>query len=258
MMKRLTHLSLTVTLMCLGLSACSSSPANDSQSPTSIAGIHVDEKTLFADIRELDQLPADEDYLLGTGDSVNISVFQADEFSKVVKVGTDGNISLPLLGDMRAKGLTTPQLKQAIVTRLKQKYLQDPQVTITLQEQQNRSITLDGAFTAPGIRPLTGSQISLLQAVSLGSGLTDLADAGKVILFRHTGDKIKAYHLDINAIRDGRMKDPYVRNNDVIVAHRSDSRYWLQQTASLLGNFTTIFTAVGTMGSTVTTVKTTF
>lgn len=244
-MKCLTRLSLMVTLMCLGLTACSL-PANDSQSPTSIAGVHVDEKTLFADIHELDQLPADEDYLLGTGDSVNISVFQADEFSKLVKVGTDGNISLPLLGDIRAKDLTTSQLKQEIVNRLKQKYLQDPQVTITLQEQLNRSITLDGAFTSPGVRPLTGSQVSLLQAISLGNGLTDLADTGKVILFRHTGDKTKAYHLDIKAIRDGRMKDPYVRNKDVIVAHRSDSRYWLRETASLLGNFTTIFTTVTT------------
>jgi polysaccharide export outer membrane protein len=91
----------------------------------------------------------------------------------------------------------------------------------------------------------------LLQAVSLGNGLTDLADASKIILFRHTGDKTKAYHLNLKAIRDGRMKDPYVRNNDVIVAHRSDSRYWLRETASLLGNFSSIFTSV-------TTVKTTF
>jgi polysaccharide export outer membrane protein len=54
------------------------------------------------------------------------------------------------------------------------------------------------------------------------------------VLFRRKGNQMKAYRLDMNAIREGKMRDPYVRGDDRIVAHRSDSRYWFKEVKSMI------------------------
>lgn len=240
-------LPLTLLTVCL-LPACShTNTASTDGSTTAVTDGHIDEKTLFSSLQELDYSPSAEDYIIGPSDLLDISVFQADEFSKQVRVEDDGNISVPLLADIPAAGLTTSQLEQRVAEQLKQKYLQNPKVTVTVKEYNSRSITLDGLFGSPGVYPITGTQINVLQALALGDGLSDLANDENVVLFRKTGENVKAYRLDIDAIRAGKIKAPYVRNNDILVAHRSDSRYWLREVAALMTNFNTIDSVLKTI-----------
>jgi polysaccharide export outer membrane protein len=116
---------------------------------------------------------------------------------------------------------------------LGKKYLQDPQVTVFMESLTNQRVTLEGQMKKPGVYPIAGSA-TLLQAIAMGEGLSDLADPTKIVLFRRSGNQTKAYNLNVNAIRDGKMRDPYVRGDDRIIVHRSDSRYWLRETATLL------------------------
>jgi polysaccharide export outer membrane protein len=227
-----------LALAALLVTACSSSYMHEDETGTNAAAVN--EQNLFSSINDLDYAAKAEDYRIGVADLLKISVFRAEEFGQEARVDSDGSISLPLLGNVRAEGLTPSQLEQQLANLLKQKYLQNPQVTVFVKEYSSQQITLDGAFNKPGIYPVTAGQVTLLQALALGGGLDSIADPGKVVLFRKIGSQPKAYRLNIDAIRGGQMKNPYLRNNDIIVAHRSNSRYWLREVASTISSARTI------------------
>lgn len=235
MMKTTILPILLLSVTCALLPACSNTPSmgnNDSTVPNA--------QTLFANATELDYAAKAEEYRIGVADLLETSVFRAEEFSRQARVDSDGNISLPLLGNIRVEGLTPVQTEQVIAERLRQKYLQNPQVTVFVKEYSSQHITLDGSFKTPGVYPITAGQVNLIQAVALGNGLDDMADPGKIVLFRKVGNKVKAYKLNIDTIRKGQSQNPYLRNNDIIVAHRSDSRYWLKEVSSSMSNIANI------------------
>lgn len=222
------------------LPACSSTNLALSNGSSSTDGTALNPQDIFASNAELDYTTKAEEYRIGVADLLETSVFRADEFSRPARVDSGGYISLPLLGNIKVEGLTPVQAEQRIAELLRQKYLQDPQVTVFVKEYSSQNITLDGSFKTPGVYPITAGQINLIQALALGNGLDDLADPAKVVLFRKTGDRVKAYQLNVDAIRKGQSKTPYLRNNDIIVAHRSDSRYWLREVAASVSNVTNI------------------
>lgn len=222
------------------LPACSSSNLALGSSSNSNDGTALNPQNVFASNAELDYSSKAEEYRIGVADLLETSVFRAEEFSRPARVDSGGYISLPLLGNIKVEGLTPVQAEQRIAELLRQKYLQNPQVTVFVKEYSSQKITLDGSFKTPGVYPITAGQINLIQALALGNGLDDLADPAKVVLFRKTGDRVKAYQLNVNAIRKGESKTPYLRNNDIIVAHRSDSRYWLKEVSSSVSNITNI------------------
>jgi polysaccharide export outer membrane protein len=222
------------------LSACSSSMPTTATDSTGVEETALDERLLFSDLKELDYSSRAENYRIGIADLLDIKVFRADELSREARVDTDGNLSLPLIGTIPALGLTPVQLEQKLAAILREKYLRNPQVTVFVKEYSSQRITLDGHFGNPGIKEITAGQVSLLQAVALGGGLDDLADPGKVVLFRKTDGRVKAYRINVDDIRTGKARDPYVRNDDILVAHRSDSRYWLREVATGVGNVMSI------------------
>lgn len=135
----LPTLLLSVTCAVL-LPACSTSPMGSSD------GTMPNAQTLFASTAELDYTAKAEEYRIGVADLLETSVFRAEEFSRQARVDSDGNISLPLLGNIKVEGLTPVQTEQVIAERLRQKYLQNPQVTVFVKEYSSQHITLDGSF----------------------------------------------------------------------------------------------------------------
>ncbi len=236
MMKTTILPTLLLSVACALLPACSSTLPMGSSSDSAMPNA----QTLFASTAELDYTAKAEEYRIGVADLLETSVFRAEEFSRQARVDSDGNISLPLLGNIKVEGLTPVQTEQAIAERLRQKYLQNPQVTVFVKEYSSQHITLDGSFKTPGVYPITAGQVNLIQALALGNGLDDLADPGKIVLFRKVGNQVKAYQLNIETIRKGQSQNPYLRNNDIIVAHRSDSRYWLKEVSSSMSNIANI------------------
>lgn len=225
-MLHIPHKIILMLSFCFVLTACSTS--GFSSNATDDSG-----KKIFSDIKELDYTPPKVEYKIGTSDLISIKVFQADELNQKVRVDPRGNISLPLIGSVRAEGLTQTVLEQQITARLKKDFLQNPQVSVSIEEFTNQRVTVEGEVKKSGVYPIQG-EITLLQALALAGGPGNLADPAKIVLFRKSGDQTKAYNLNLNSIRAGKARDPYIRNDDRIIAHRSGSRYWLREVGSLL------------------------
>jgi len=226
--------ALTATL---AISACSSSNyAPSSSSVTNPNTAMVDPDQIFSDVNELDYTPPKVAYRIGSGDLLEIKVFQVEELSQTVRVDPRGNISLPLIGTIPVEGLSQVELEKKLETMLGAKYLQDPQITVFIKEFTNQRITVEGEVKTSGVFPIQGD-MTVLQAIALAGGMSNLADPAKTVLFRKSGDTMKAYNIDVNAIRDGKMRDPYVRNDDRVVVHRSDSRFWIREVGTLLNPF---------------------
>ena len=124
-----------------------------------------------------------EDYILGPGDLLEIRVFQVEELNTTVRVGLTGTITLPLLGQLRAADLTPLELQFKIANRLAEKYVQDPQVTIFVQEYQNQPVSIIGAVEKPGVYQLT-TRKTLIEMLSLAGGLAkkNTQPAGRTVL----------------------------------------------------------------------------
>ena len=231
-MPKLAHIYLLVAASAL-VSACSTSPSSETTASGSSATATTN---VFSNINELDYNPSQQDYKIGTNDLLDIKVFQAPELSQPVRVDPRGNISLPLIGTMRVEGLSQGQLEKQLAQKLGATYLKDPQVTVFIQEFTAQRVTVEGEVKTAGVFPIKGD-MTLVQAVALSGGLNSLADPSKTVLFRKQGNALKAYNVDLNAIRDGKMRDPYLRNDDRIIVHRSDARFWLREVGSIMNPF---------------------
>lgn len=163
------------------------------------------------------------DYRVGSQDLLELSVFGVDELNKTVRVNSNGQISLPLVGSVMAGGRTIPELEKDIAAKLAQGFLQNPQVSVFVKEYTSQRVTLEGEVTKPGIYPITG-KTTLIQAVAIAGGLTDLADLGGVVLFREVDGKRMAAAYDMSALRKGAVADPQVYGDDVIVVEKSGSK----------------------------------
>lgn len=176
-------------------------------------------------------------YRLGPEDLLKIHVFRVAELSQTVRVDARGNISLPLIGPVRAEGRTAAELEQEVATRLGERYLQDPYVSVFVEEYASQRVTVEGAVNKPGIFALKG-RTTLLQAIALAEGLAQLADAEQVKVFRKNGDGARRELVfDIDAIRQGQADDPPVFKEDVVVVPRAAGRSAVKGVADTLRGF---------------------
>jgi polysaccharide export outer membrane protein len=163
------------------------------------------------------------DYRIGAQDLLEVSVFGIEDLSRSVRVNSNGQISLPLIGGVMAGGKTIPELEREIGAKLEDGYVQDAQVSVFIKEFTSQQVTLEGALKKPGIYPLTGST-TLIQAISMAQGLDDLADLQGVIVFRTIDGKRMGAVYDLAQVRAGNAPDPQIYGDDVIVVEKSGSR----------------------------------
>ncbi len=163
-----------------------------------------------------------KDYRIGPLDKLDITVFQVKDLTlDGVQVDGSGRISLPLIGNVTAAGKTAPELGDEIATLLKGKYLQNPQVTVTVSDAISQKVTIDGAVREPGVYAMSGPT-TLLQAVAMAKGPDPkIAKLDRVAVFRTTNGQRTAAVFDLKAIRAGKADDPEIYGNDVIVVDGS-------------------------------------
>lgn len=165
-----------------------------------------------------------EEYRIGPQDLLEIQVFGVPELTSTVRVNSRGFVSLPLIGQVRAAGLTHEELAASIAAELSEEYLQDPNVNIFIKEYTSQRVTIEGAVKQPGIYAIHG-QTTLLQAIAIAQGLESLADPGDIKLFRNqpSGAR-KVLSFSLNQIRSGEVTDPLVQGNDIIVVQTSTGK----------------------------------
>jgi polysaccharide export outer membrane protein len=178
-----------------------------------------------------------QDYHIGANDLLEISVFQIAELSRTVRVNSRGMISLPLIGLVKAGGLTGQDLEQLIAKKLTDGYLQDPQVSVFIKEYTSQKVTIEGSVEKAGVYPLTG-RTTLLQAIAQAAGPNDVANynAIKLIRARQDGTREMTLH-DLEAIRDGKAIDPVLVGNDIIVVDKSTGRSVIKDVTNTLRGF---------------------
>jgi polysaccharide export outer membrane protein len=126
------------------------------------------------------------DYLIGPEDLLEISVLEAPDFNRAVRVSDDGAISLALLGPIQAAGLSPRELQRVLEDRLRQTYMKDPQVSVFVQEMRSHPVSVIGAVEKPGVYQIRNAK-TLIEILSMAEGLaTDAGDS--VVVVRHPGD----------------------------------------------------------------------
>ena len=144
--------------------------------------------------------PADA-YVIGIGDVVEIAVWKNPDLTVTVPVRPDGRVSVPLLGDVQASGMTPFAMKQALSEGFRQ-YITAPSVSVVIKEINSQKIFVTGEVTKPGaydLRPHT----KLMQALALAGGLTPYAK-GRVVVLRDRQGKDRRFEIDLAGIIKGR------------------------------------------------------
>jgi len=156
-------------------------------------------------------------------DKLTINVFQVDSLSGEFQVDSAGIISFPLVGTVEAQGKTAPELAQMIGQRLGQKYLQNPNVQVSIKESIAQTVTVDGSVRQPGVYPLKGAT-TLMRAVALARGASEDANTNRVVVFRTIKGQRMAAAFDLAAIRRASAEDPVIYGNDIVVVDGSRAR----------------------------------
>jgi polysaccharide export outer membrane protein len=160
--------------------------------------------------------PPEEFYVIGSGDSINISVWKEPSLGGTVKVRPDGFITLPLLNEVQVAGMTTAQLRKILEERYKE-YTVDPFVTIRVEAIASSEVFLVGQVARPGAYPLAGND-TILQLLTRAGGLGIFAERSNVRVVRREGDKITEYIIDYDGIVKGDLRqDILLRPGDRII-----------------------------------------
>jgi len=123
------------------------------------------------------------DFCLGPGDLIEINVFHWDEMRGLrTRVSSTGMISLPLIGEIKAAGLTERELRDEIANRLRRNIMRDPQVSVFVAEYASQQVSVTGAVARPGLIPLTRENRSVSHMISEAGGLSDAA-GGRILFY---------------------------------------------------------------------------
>jgi polysaccharide export outer membrane protein len=195
----------------------------------------------------------DSGYVLGPDDQIVIRSIDTPEISeKPILIGTNGNITLPLIGRVKAGGLTVEQLETELNSRLKE-YVRDPQVAITVAESRSHPVSVFGAVAKPGVVQLQGRK-TLYEVLSMAGGPRDTAGSSLTVTRRReNGDiplpsarsdptgQFSVAELNVQEILEG--KNPAanieIKPNDVIsVSEASSSMIYVVGDVQRAGAFT--------------------
>lgn len=167
------------------------------------------------------------DYKIGPLDTVDISVYgEPDLSAKALQVDAAGQIALPLVGTVDAKGKSAAELSADLEKILGARYLKDPQVTVTVAASVSQKVSIEGEVTEPGVYPMTGPT-TLLGVIAMAKGETDIATLQQVVIFRTIKGERMGAVFDVASIRRGQAPDPVMQGNDmVVVGYSAAKRFW--------------------------------
>lgn len=154
-------------------------------------------------------------YQIGPEDVLEISVWKNPELSRTVPVRPDGKVSLPLVNDIQAAGLTPIDLRDQVTTKLAE-YIPAPEVSVIVREVHSRKVTVAGAVKLPGRYELK-STMTVLEVIALAQGLTDFASRDRIVILRQNGQKTERIPFNYRKISDAAQQDNFlIRPGDIV------------------------------------------
>ena len=156
-------------------------------------------------------------YLLRSSDRISVNVFREPDFSvETVQVGVEGNVSLPMLGSIRAAGMTALQFEQDVTRRLSAAGLKTPMVSVNITEYASHRVTVEGAVEAPGVFAFQPGE-RLSAAIAMARGPARTAKTEQVAVYREGPAGITVAKFDYGQVRQGTMLDPILEPGDRVV-----------------------------------------
>lgn len=161
-----------------------------------------------------EDLPPDDQ--VGVDDMFEVRVFGEPDLSAAYRVATDGTIDFPLAGRIQVAGMRTGEIQARLIERLKDGYLKNPQVTVSMKEWNSRKISVLGQVQKPG--PVVyHPHMTIVDAIALAGGFTGIAAKNSVNLRRETGGKVQSRVYRVADITEGRSTNIPVLPGDVLV-----------------------------------------
>ena len=159
-----------------------------------------------------------QDYIIGPGDVLDISVWKEEALTKLVTVLPDGKIAFPLIGEAMASGWTVAQLKKEIETRLA-RFVPDPVLSVSIHQMNSLMIYVVGKVNKSG-RFILNTNVDVLQALAMAGGLNSFAKRGQIKVFRKKDGKTKIFEFDYDDVTDGKKLEQnmqLVRGDTIVV-----------------------------------------
>jgi len=154
-------------------------------------------------------------YQIGPEDVLDISVWKNPELSRTVPVRPDGKVSLPLVNDIQAAGLSPIDLRDQITAKLSE-YIPAPEVSVIVREVHSRKVTVAGAVKLPGRYELK-SAMTVLEVIALAQGLTDFASKDRIVILRQNGSKTERIPFNYRKINESAQQDNFlIRPGDIV------------------------------------------
>lgn len=146
--------------------------------------------------------PPPADYVIGPDDVLAIVFWKDKDFTSDVTVRPDGKITLPLINDIQAAGLTTDQLRDAVL-KASAAYIRDPTVTIEVKAINSRKVYIVGAVMKPGTFTLS-DHMTVLNLITLAGGLQEFAEKDDIGVLRTVNGKAQRFRVNYEEIARGK------------------------------------------------------
>ena len=168
-------------------------------------------------VRSSNAVDMSKEYLIGPEDVLDITVWKnCPDLCRTVPVRPDGKMSLPLVNDVQAAGLTPMDLRQHLTEQLAE-YLPSPEVSVIVREVHNFKVAVVGSVKMPGDYEIK-SQATVLELIARAQGLTEFANRDKIVVLRQKGPKTERIKFNYRKVAEGDDEDNlYVRAGDIIV-----------------------------------------
>jgi polysaccharide export outer membrane protein len=147
------------------------------------------------------ETPVDPGYRIGPEDVLQVSVWNNEAMSRTAPIRPDGKISLPLLNDVDAAGLTPMELRERLMQRLAE-YMPHPEVSVVVTEVRSFKVSVIGQVPKPDRYQLR-SAATVMDVLALAGGFTEFASRSRVVVIRSSGDKTERIPFDYEKVRNG-------------------------------------------------------
>jgi polysaccharide export outer membrane protein len=159
--------------------------------------------------------PPEADTTFGVGDSFEVRVFGEPDLTGTHKVGSEGNITFPLVGVVHVAGLGPQDVAKLLAEKLRNGILRDPQVTVLTKEQTSKKVYIIGQVSAPGTFMYTPS-MSVVEAITVAGGFTPVAAKNSTTITRTSDGKKVVIRAPVADIGEGKARNVYLRPGDII------------------------------------------